>query len=85
MKISKNQISTLLGFVAKTAEDEISCQTCEDQIAHFVESELAGKEIPEVLRVIEEHLKICPECTEELDFIRRALESDPTQEPPQSD
>jgi uncharacterized protein with PIN domain len=76
MKITENQIKTLLGFVSKTRDDEISCQACEDQIAQFAESQLTGKEIPEALRAIEEHLKICPECTEELEFIRRALESD---------
>jgi len=74
MKISNEQIKTLLGFVAKTSDDEVSCQTCEDQISQFAESELAGKEIPDALKVIEEHLKICPECTEELALIRRALE-----------
>ena len=76
MKITENQIETLLGFVSKTRDDEISCQTCEDQIAQFAESQLTGKEIPEALQAIEEHLKVCPECTEELEFIRRALESD---------
>ena len=76
MKITKELISTLLGFVAKTSEAEISCQTCEDHIAQFVESELAGKEIPHALKAIEGHLKACPECAEELEFIRRALESE---------
>jgi uncharacterized protein with PIN domain len=76
MKITKNQIETLLGFVSKTHDDEISCQACEDQIAQFAESQLTGKEIPEALQAIEEHLRICPECSEELEFIRRALESD---------
>ena len=79
MKITKDQISMLLGFVARTSPDEISCQTCEDQIAQFAESELAGKEIPDALQVIEGHLKSCPECAEELQFIRRALKSDATQ------
>ena len=76
MKITENQIETLLRFVSKTSDDEISCQTCEDQIAQFAESQLTGKEIPEALRAIEEHLKVCPECSEELEFIRCALESD---------
>ena len=76
MKITKEQMETLLGFVAKTTDHEISCQTCEDQLAQFAECQLTGKGVPDALRAIEEHLKICPECTEELDFIRRALEAD---------
>lgn len=74
MKMTKRQIGTLLGFVAKTSDDEISCQACEDQIAQFAESQVTGKGIPPALRAIEEHLKICPECTEELEYIRRALD-----------
>ena len=53
MKITNDQISILLGVVAKTSQDEVSCQTCEDQIAQFVESELTEKEIPKTLQVIE--------------------------------
>ena len=78
MKIPKEQIETLIGFVAKTSEREISCQTCEDQISQFAENQLAGKATPEALKLIEEHLSICPECTEELEFIRRALDDDST-------
>ena len=76
MKINQEQIEALLGFVAKTTDNEISCQTCEDQIAQFAESQLTGKAIPEALLAIEAHLKICPECSEELEYIRRALEAD---------
>lgn len=75
MKITDEQIKKLLGFVAKTGDNEISCQTCEDHLSQFAESQLTGKAIPEALQAIEEHLKICPECTEELEFIRRALKS----------
>ena len=74
MKITEDQIRALIGFVSKTADDEISCQECEDHIAQFAESQLSGKATPEALAAIEEHLKICPECTEELQFIRRALD-----------
>lgn len=83
MKIPKEQIETLLGFVAKTSTEEISCQTCEDQISQFAEAQLAGKEITDALRLIEEHLKICPECTEELNFIRRALEDNSASSSPE--
>lgn len=76
MKITESQIRTLIGFVSKTADDEISCQDCEDHIAQFAESHMSGKVTPETLQSIEEHLEICPECTEELEFIRRALDPD---------
>ncbi len=85
MKISKDQIATLLGVVARTSEEEISCQRCEDELAQIVESELGGMETPEALEAIEKHLKSCPECAEELEFVRRALEYESAQKPNNSD
>lgn len=76
MKFSNEQIKTLLGFVAKTADHEISCQTCEERLSQFAESMHAGNDHDDSLRVIEDHLKICPECSEELEFLRRALEAE---------
>lgn len=76
MKISKEHIQILLNSVAKTEDDEVSCQTCEDQIAQFAEVQLKGKEIPAALKAIEDHLTNCPECAEEMEFLRRALESE---------
>lgn len=76
MKITNEQIKNLLGAVAKTSDDEVSCDSCEFQLAQFAETQLSGQEIPEALKAIEAHLKVCPECTEELEFIKRALERD---------
>ena len=73
MKFTNDELHSLAGFVAKTREGEISCETCEEQLAFFVEAQMVGREIPEALRAIDEHLKLCPECTEELLLLRAAL------------
>ncbi|WP_182865861.1 hypothetical protein [Stieleria mannarensis] len=76
MKITKEQLRALLGFVAKTADEEISCQTCEDQLSRFAEAQLTGDGVPGALQAIQKHLEICPECTEELEYICEALNDD---------
>ena len=76
MKITNEQMKALLNTVSKTSEAEVSCQACEDQLAQFAETQLTQKEIPAALKAIEAHLEICPECTEELEFIKRALEDE---------
>ncbi len=76
MKINDEQMKALLNTVSKTSEQEVSCQACEDQLAQFAETQLTGQDIPSALKAIEAHLQICPECTEELQFIKRALEDE---------
>lgn len=73
MKFTNEELKALAGFVAKTSEGEVSCQTCEDQLAQFIEAQLIGRKIPETLKAIDEHLRLCPECAEELTLLRAAL------------
>ena len=75
MKITDEQIKSLLGTIAE-GKDEGSCDSCVFQLAEFAESQLTGQEVPDALRAIEEHLKECSECSEELRFIKRALEGE---------
>jgi predicted anti-sigma-YlaC factor YlaD len=43
------------------------------QVASYCETELAGKEIPEALRLVREHLEICPDCHEEYQALLSAM------------
>lgn len=63
----------MVGVAVTTSSNEISCQTCEDQLARFIDAELTGAGIPEALKAIDEHLRLCPECAEELSLLRSAL------------
>lgn len=76
MKITKDQIEQILTAVAKTSDEEVSCQSCEDRLAQFAEIQLAGKEIPDALKAIEQHLNDCAECIEEFEYVRRALQGE---------
>jgi hypothetical protein len=73
MPLSKNEIDGLLRAVGLTADDEINCEQCLAVVADFAEHELAGKSIPDGLKVVEHHLSTCAECCEEYEALQRAL------------
>lgn len=68
---------------ARTAAHEISCDQLLDRLAAYVESGAAAADaarrpaaLPPELAAVRDHLAICPECTEELTALLRALEPD---------
>ncbi len=69
MPLDKQQLKTLLSFVANTREDEITCDECLAGMAEFAETRLVGAEIPEAQRHIQAHLEFCPECAEEYEVL----------------
>jgi hypothetical protein len=56
-----------------TRDAEIGCDDCLMQVTSYCEIELAGKEIPEALRLVREHLEICAECHEEYQALLSAM------------
>ena len=74
MPLSQEEIDGLLRAVGLTKDDEINCEQCLSVVAEFAELELAGKSIPDGLKIVEHHLSICAECREEYEALRRALE-----------
>ena len=75
MPLSKEEIDGLLRTVGLTKDDEINCEQCLAIVAEFAELELAGKSIPDGLKVVEHHLSICAECREEYEALQRVLSS----------
>lgn len=75
MKMTMEQIQTILRWIKMTKETEACCGQCSLHLAEFAESKLAGKSIPESLQCIDDHLQICNECHEEFDALKMALES----------
>ncbi len=72
-----DNLSQWLKRVGETRDDEIDCSTCLDQIARYVEVELAmGRPQLELPRVAH-HLAQCPVCHEEYELLRElaALEA----------
>jgi hypothetical protein len=64
-QLTLKEARDLFAALLATRDVEIGCDDCLMQVAGYCETELAGKEIPEALRLVREHLEICTECHEE--------------------
>lgn len=73
MPLSNNELEDLLRLVGLTNDKEINCEQCLAMVAEFAEHELAGKSVPESLKMVEQHLSVCSECREEYEALQRAL------------
>lgn len=77
MNITDRQVEALLQMLALTKDEEADCGKCSRRMAEFAETTLAGKSIPEGLKCIDEHLRICGDCREEFEALKMALSSLP--------
>ncbi len=73
MPLDKQQVKTLLSFVANTREDEITCDECLAGMAEFAETQLLGADIPGAQKHIQAHIAFCPECAEEYEVLFAAV------------
>ena len=57
----RDLITRLLG----TPREDTGCEGALARLAEYVESELAGSEMAELLPTVAEHLRNCPACAED--------------------
>jgi hypothetical protein len=75
-RLTLKEVRDLLEAALTTRDVEIGCDDCLMQISRYCETELAGKEVPEALRLVREHLETCPECHEEYRALLSAMLGD---------
>ena len=73
MKLSREQQKILAKMALATQPQELTCEEWLDRVGRYVEIVVAGKPVPPELSPVEEHLALCPECSEEFEALRRAL------------
>jgi len=73
MPLTKDQIQTLVGLIATTQPDNISCDECLGKVGEFAERALDGRELSEGMKVIERHLQQCPCCHDEYEALLIAI------------
>ena len=73
MSLSIEQIKTLVGLIATTESDDMSCEECFGQIGQFAEMALDGRELSEGMQIIQRHLEQCPCCQGEYEALLDAL------------
>ncbi len=66
-------LKRLVEGVISTRPDEIGCDECFEELDRFAELVLAGREIPEAYRLVQDHLERCGDCREEFEALLEAL------------
>jgi uncharacterized protein with PIN domain len=75
MKLSKQQLKSLIAFVGQTSTEEIGCGKCYEKLHKFAEKKLEGKSPEEAMPLVQKHLKLCYECREEYKSLLKALKA----------
>jgi predicted anti-sigma-YlaC factor YlaD len=59
--------------IVSARPDEIGCAECFEQVDHFVEVKLAGRNAAEAMPLVQDHLDRCSDCREEFEALLAAL------------
>ena len=69
MKLDPKQMETLLASTLATRPREVDCDEWLDSAARYAELSRSGVEIPHDLKLMAQHLTVCPECREEFEAL----------------
>lgn len=75
MTLKKEQIATLMQFVASVKADQITCDGCLEHVPELAESQLGDVPLTEVLEKVQNHLDNCPCCAAEYQTFMVALDA----------
>jgi hypothetical protein len=68
-------IKGLVRDIVTARPDELGCDECFEQLDHFVELVLAGKNAAEAMPLVQDHLDRCGDCREEFQALLVALQT----------
>lgn len=68
-----NALKRIVRAATSALPVEIGCDDCLAELDIFAEHKLANKELPEAMRLVEEHLERCDDCHEEFESLLTAL------------
>lgn len=63
-------------MLSLTRERELTCSEAQSLLDVYVELELAGEDPQQAFPDVAQHLRICPECSEEHDALLKILTQD---------
>lgn len=70
MILSDEYLAELARTIAETCDEEIDCEQMLSRAAAFITAVSQGEQsLPESLRVVAQHLRVCAECREEIELI----------------
>jgi len=77
MRLTNQQLADLARILGATADEEIDCGELLHRVAAHVRALCARSAPREAYQPIAQHLKVCPECREELVALLKAEGLDP--------
>lgn len=75
MNLKPETLKKVLYKVSETRSDEISCDTCFEEVDRFAEMLRSGDSPEKVMPLVKHHLKMCGNCTEEFEALIEAIEA----------
>jgi hypothetical protein len=75
MRLRQEQVRSLLLASSETHEHEVDCDTFVSLVAPYAEARAEGRAIPEGLRGVHEHERLCATCREELAALVQMIEA----------
>ena len=75
MNLSSETIRRLMNSIKSTREQELNCGHCYDELDHFIEMKLAGKDPAEAMPLVKEHLDRCQDCREEYEVLLEVIKT----------
>ena len=73
MTLGNEEYRELARALLATRPAEIDCEQWLDGVGLYLDLVEDGRPIPDSLRPVEEHLRLCPDCAEEYAVMREAL------------
>lgn len=77
MRPTNEKLAELARIVAETTGEEIDCEQLLGRVAAYLRAVADGGELSPPLQQVAQHLRVCPECSEEFIALVRAEGLDP--------
>jgi hypothetical protein len=73
---TKPKLNLIIESALETQENEISCQECFDLLDEYTDLIVEGAAPCQVMNVVKQHLKICPDCMKLFECVLTIIGSD---------
>jgi hypothetical protein len=73
LDLDYEMLKQMVLHILSTRPDEIGCDACLEQLDHFVDMTLAGKNASQAMPLVQDHLERCTDCREEFEALLAAL------------
>lgn len=73
MQIPVDKLKTMVRGVARTQETEYSCDDVYQLLDEFAEAVAQGKDVTQLMPLVQQHLEMCPDCREEFEALLRVV------------